>query len=456
MSTPLASPITQTPEEVYAQAARDLLQAQLAGSPDWLQAVKLQALSRYETLGFPTRRQEAWKYINVRPLLSIPLQDRAAEPKVCPPALQRHLLGENNVDVVRLIFINGRFREDLSAKPALPEGAFIGNLQAALKAQPQIVEQYLARNGQEEPDAFAALNTALFEDGVFVYLPENAQFGPLLQLVYVNFGEERRATAPRNLIVLGKHARISLVIEHLGLSQAICFDNSVNEFVLDEHAKAECTFIFSEGPQGWHLASTQANVQANACLSLNTITLAGQAIRHSIRPVLKGEEAHIYMNALDVLEGKTEVYHHTVAEHWEKNGVSDQLYKSILDDDSKSEFNSLVFVAKGAVGTDSHQLNKSLLLSENARVWTRPQLQINADDVKCAHGAAVGQLDEKQLFYLASRGLSLELAQALLTYGFAEDIIERISNPLVRQYLDKRVLANLHRTDAAIKEQLGA
>jgi Fe-S cluster assembly protein SufD len=281
-----------------------------------------------------------------------------------------------------------------------------------------------------------------------------------VQLVYVNFDEERRATHPRNLFVLGQHAKVSVVVEHLGLSQAVCFNNSVNEFVLADSAQADCTLILSEGPQGWHLANTCATLQAHAKLSVSTVTFSGLVNRHSIRPIIKGEGAHVSLNGLDVLDGKSEVYHHTVAEHWVPNGVSEQLYKAILDDDSKSEFNSLVFVAKDAVGTDSHQLNKALLLSKNAHMWTRPQLQINTDDVKCAHGAAVGQLDETQLFYLASRGLDRELAQSLLTYGFAEDIIQRIANPKIRQYLDGRVLNNLHRLDtgtgAALKQQLGA
>ncbi len=453
----VAAPVqtTPSPEIVYQQTARTLLQDALPVQPDWLQALKLQALSRFETLGFPTRRLEAWKYINVRPLLTMPLKNDAVEPKVCPPALQRHLLeidGDNAV--IRLVFINGRFNEERSTQNRLPEGAFIGSFKTALQERPEKVRNHLASYIHEEPDAFSALNTALFEDGVFIDLPENTQLEPLVQLVYVNFGEDRRATYPRNLVVLGKQAKMTMVVEHLGLSQAVCFNNSVNEFILGEGAKADCTVVLSEGPQCYHLAATRGILQTNAKLAVNTITLSGSVNRHTVRALLQGEKAKVHLNGLDVLDQKTEVYHHTVVEHWVPNATSDQLYKSILDDASKSEFNSLVFVAKDADGTDSHQLNKTLLLSEDARVWTRPQLQINADDVKCAHGAAVGQLDEDQLFYLASRGLSKDLAQSLLTYGFAEDVIHRIPHPQVRKYLDGRVLSNLHNTDATLKKEL--
>jgi Fe-S cluster assembly protein SufD len=452
---------TESPEVVYQRSAEVVMQERVTQSPDWLQDVRLQAFSRFKLLGFPTRRLEAWKYINLRPVLAMPLQNQVTTaPKVCPPALQRHLLGMDDASVIRLVFINGRYHADLSIRPTVERGIVIESLKEAIQQQTSLVEPYLAAYRQEESDALAALNTALFEDGVFVYLPDHTEVPYLLQLVYVNFDEERRATHPRNLFVLGQKAKASMVIEHLGLSQAVCFNNSVNEFVLNESAQMDCTMILSEGPQGWHLANTVATLQANARLSMNTVTFSGLVNRHSIRPIIKGEGAHVSLNGLDVLDGKSEVYHHTVAEHWVPNGVSEQLYKAILDDDSKSEFNSLVFVAKDAIGTDSHQLNKALLLSPNAHVWTRPQLQINTDDVKCAHGAAVGQLDETQLFYLASRGLNRELAQSLLTYGFAEDIIQRIPNPKIRQYLDGRVLNNLHRLDsgpgASLKKQLGA
>lgn len=460
----IAAVPTETPEQTYQQSARALLQDRLAThSPaPWLESLRLQAMSQFETLGFPNRRQEAWKYINIRPVMAIPLGSRATanpdQTRVCPPALQRHLLEIPETDLVRLVFINGEFRPDLSitASAAAGSPAIICPLHQALKDHAPLVQAALGSALPTENDALAALNTALFRDGVFIHVPDHTTFQPLVQLVYAHFGEERRTTQPRNLIVLGKQARLDLVIEHLGLSQAVCFNNSVNEFLLDDGAQANGTLVLSDGPQGWHLASSRSTLKANARLTLNTVSLSGQVNRHSIQTLLTGEGAHVHLNGLDVLDGRTETYHHTVTEHWVPNCTGDQLYKSILDDHSKSEFNSLVFVAQGADGTDSHQLNKTLMLSEDARVWTRPQLQINADDVKCAHGAAVGQLDETQLFYLASRGLSPNLAQSLLTYGFAEEIIQRIANPHVRQYLEARVLNNLHRADASLKQQLGA
>jgi Fe-S cluster assembly protein SufD len=445
------------PMTLFEQAARRQLQAVTAQSPDWLNDIRLQAFSRYEALGMPTRRQEAWKYINLRPLSDKALlPSEVQDPLVCPPALQRHLMHSEDGQVARLVFVNGRFSGNLSAFECLPDGLILTSMKAACETHAELVQTHLNVLREQEPDAIAALNLSLFEDGAFVYLPDNAQLAPLVQLVFVNVGQDAHAAHPRNLIVLGKQARASLVIEHIGLSDAYSFDTSVNEFVLDEGAQADCTVILSEGPQGWHLAATRNVLQANAKLSLATVTLGGDVNRHTVNTLIKGEHAEAVLYGLDVLQGSTEIYHHTVTEHWVPNAKSDHIYKSILDDRTRSEFNSMVFVAKGADGTDSHQLNRNLLLSEDAHVWTRPQLQINADDVKCAHGATVGQLEKDQLFYLASRGLDPALAESLLTYGFAEDIIQKIPHPRVRQYLDGRVLGNLHRTDATFKQQLGA
>lgn len=449
----------------YGQSAREQLQLRLDESPEWLQDIRLKALSRFEVLGFPTRKLEAWKYINLRPFLSLPLHPSdIADPLVCPPALQRHLLDArldtSDADhagasqVLRLVFVNGRFSETLSQTEAPGNGIVVSSLKSACQNHPELVRQSLGQMIETENDAFSALNTALFEDGAFIYLPDHAELTPLLQLVYVNVGEDNHAAYPHNLVVLGQKTKLSLVIDHIGLADAVSFDASVNHFHLGEGAQADCTVVLSEGPQGWHLANTRSHLQTNASLALNTVSLSGDVNRHSVQTLLQGEGAHVTLNGLDVLDDKTQTYHHTVTEHWVPNCTSDQVYKSILDDASLSEFNSMVFVAKGANGTDSHQLNRGLLLSEDAKIYTRPQLQINADDVKCAHGAAVGQLNEDQLFYLASRGLEPEVAQALLTYGFAEDVITRIAHPLVRRYLDGRILNNLRRAGDTVKKQL--
>lgn len=454
---------SESPQTLYEQAFRKRLQALLPETPDWLQDLRLRALSRFEHLGFPTRKLEAWKYINVRPLLSQAFLPHEAGAMVSRELVAPHLLSDAQ-GIIQLVFVNGQFNEALSHNPTnLPQGVVVGSLKTTAQQQSNPVQGHLAERLEnllsQEPDAFVALNAALFEDGALISVPENVTIEPLVQLLFVTLPDgQPRAAYTRNLINLGQNAKVNLAIEHIALGEASdneYFNSSVQEFVLAEGAQAECSVIFNESAKGWHLSATRNQLATTAQLKLNTVTLGGRVARHSITSLLQGENAAVHLNGLDVLCDQTEVYHHTVTEHWVPNCVSTQYYKGILDDETKSEFNGMVFVAADADGTDSQQLNKNLLLSENARVWTRPQLQINADDVKCAHGATVGQLEKDQLFYLASRGLDFELAQGLLTYGFAEEIIQRIESTPLRKYLDTHVLNNLHTASATIKQKIG-
>jgi Fe-S cluster assembly protein SufD len=481
----------EVPHTLYEQAFRNRLQGLLTDSADWLQDFRLQALSRFETLGFPTRRLEAWKHINIRPLLNQSFQPCADAVAVSDVELQPHLLsnppaGEHSTEILRLVFVNGYYREDLSSSPAALDAAaldvqkaqtaesehYVGSIKAAtqgytpkqsdgkpqgqVNTQIEFLKTQLGRQISEENDAFAALNAALFEDGALIRVPDGVTVQPLLQILFLSTGSsEPYAAYPRNLVILGRNAKVSLLIEHIGLCEEPYFNSSVNEFILSEGAIADVTVLFSESNTAWHLAATRTHLAESAQLNLSTITVSGKTLRHSISTLLQGEKAEVGLHGLDVLRGATEMYHHTVTEHWVPNCASSQFYKGILDDTSKSEFNGMVFVAQGANGTDSQQLNKNLLLSDEARVWTRPQLQINADDVKCAHGATVGQLEKEQLFYLASRGLDRELAKSLLTYGFAEEIITRLENPAVRRYLDRLILDNLRGSENGLRQELG-
>jgi Fe-S cluster assembly protein SufD len=267
------------------------------------------------------------------------------------------------------------------------------------------------------------------------------------------------AAYPRNVIALGRNAGLNLFIEYASLDpergqaseagRQAFLTNSVNTMALAEGAHLDATLLLDGGGPDYHLAATRARLAESATLNLTTVTVGDGTCRHAIGAQLLGERASVTLNGLDVLSDHGTAHHAIVMGHQAPNGVSDQFYKGILDDAAQSAFNGMVFVARGANGTDSRQLNKNLLLSGDARVWTRPQLQINADDVKCAHGATVGSLEPDQLFYLASRGLDRALAQSLLTFGFAGEIIERIGHPNVRKALGERVLKALPGTCAS-------
>lgn len=454
----VASAQPRSSQALYEQSLRNRLAALLPDSPDWLKDLRLQAFSRFESLGFPTRRVEAWKYINLRPLLNRAFQP---QPGLVSSDVEAKIAAHAFVDKqapVRLVFLNGRFQEVLSSPLDTVTGLTIRSLKTVEEPN-GIVSPAL------ETDPFASLNAALFEDGFLFEISENITVEPLIQLLFVTTASASDVAAYlRNIVQVGAHARANFVVEHIGLehlpfaNESVYLNNSIQEFQVAEGAQVECTVILDESANGWHLASTRIQLETDARFNLNTVTLGGQVSRHSVNTLLKGENAEVNLNGLDQLNEQTQVYHHTVTEHWVPKSLSNQFYKGILDQESQSEFNGMVFVAQGANGTDARQLNKNLLLSDQARVFTRPQLQINADDVKCAHGATIGQLDKEQLFYLASRGLNRELARGLLTYGFAEEIIQRISNPAVRTYLDSRILDSLNQTaigNTALKQQLG-
>jgi Fe-S cluster assembly protein SufD len=305
-----------------------------------------------------------------------------------------------------------------------------------------------------------ALNTALFENGALVSVPNNTVSDELVQLLFINTnpghasGDAPHASYPRNLFVVGKNARLNLLIQHIGAGDQTYLSNCVQELVVDEGGEINVTLLQNENAQGWHFTGTRAFLQKNATASLNTISLGGKISRQSVRVLLRGEGATCHLNGLNVLKDSTEVFHNTVIEHWEPRCVSRQFYKGIVDDDTKSEFNGTIFVAPEAQQTDSEQMNRNLVLSDNARVYSRPQLEINADDVKCAHGATVGQLEDEQIFYLASRGIDAQTAESVLTYGFAEEIIQRVPQPEVRHYINGLAFKNLHQANADVVDKL--
>lgn len=458
----IASVQPQSPQTLYEQTLRKRLQALLHDSPDVLRAFRLRAFSRFEAMGFPNRRNESWKRVNLRPLLNEAFQPNTRAVSIGAEELQTHLpepdANETQAGepVVRLVFINGRFDRALSDLALLPPEVAADSIREVMARDPERVVSRLDAMLAEETDVFAILNMALFEDGLFLHVPEETRVEPLIQVVHITAGGGGPCAAyPHHCVILDSHAEARLMLTHIDLSsESVYFNGVVQGFSLAEGAKAECVLVFEEGETGWNLSASRASLAKNSRLELHTVTLGGAVIRHSIHTGLLDDHAEVCLNGLDVLCGKTNVHHATVTEHAAPNCVSAQFYKGILEDESVSEFNGKVIVAKGADGTDSQQLNKNLLLSENARVWTRPQLQIGADDVKCAHGATVGQLEKEQLFYLASRGLEPELAKALLIYGFAEEIIARISGRSVRKYLDQKVLTNLH-PDERLTRQLG-
>ncbi|MBX2861061.1 MAG: Fe-S cluster assembly protein SufD [Vampirovibrio sp.] len=406
--------------------------------------------SRYQQLGFPTRRLEAWKFIDLKALQNtefLPYPDNLAT--VNKADLAPYMIG-GNTNASRLVFVNGRYVDSLSNTAGIPKSITAISLMLASREMPTELSA-LENIFDATTDAFAALNAATVEDGVLLSIPQQTVVDKPIQILLVSTGDSSapRMASPRCLVELGQGAKAELVVECIGLGKTGAVQPTVNNTVIQIAARPEAELRMTLIQEARHEAtaysftSTEAKLEANSCLEMTTVALRGGIARHNVQAHLLEEGAHCTLNGLNVLNGDTKVHHHTEIHHLAPACTSEQVYKSILEDQSMADFDGTITVARHAQKTDSSQMNRTLLLSEDAKTYTRPQLKIDADDVKCAHGATVGQLEEEQLFYLVSRGLNPEIAQCLLTFGFAEDVINRINLPLVRQYLESRVLENM-------------
>jgi Fe-S cluster assembly protein SufD len=438
----MSTSVKAQPHSLFQQPLADQVAHQQQHSPQWLNELRQKAFERFETLGLPTKRQEAWKYVDLKPVLNTTYQPFPADAAQAVSAEQaaRYFLASHPI---RLVFVNGHFAPALSALEAVPPSVRIQPLETALTEATVQVQPLLAQSLATETDAFAALNTALFESGAFLSIPDGVTLDRPVQLLFLTAGRPAGAAYPRTLISLGRGAKASVLAEFVGVTDSATLNSPVFELVVGQDAELEMTTIQNESRQGFHLATSHIALEANARVRFFCTAFGGQVARHNIQARLLGEGADCQLNGLSVLNQSVQVYRHVQVDHLVPNCTSTQLFKGILNDATRSEFDGTIVVHRDAAGTDAQQLNRSLILSDDARVFTRPQLRIDNDDVKCAHGATVGQLEEEELFYLLSRGLNQATAQALLTYGFAEEVIQRIDSEEVRQYLDQLVQDHL-------------
>lgn len=402
--------------------------------------------NRFQALGMPTRRLEAWKYIDLKPVLNTAFRPyEAAETQPLPQGqIQPHLIQEDGTEYPRLVFINGALSSNLSNTQGLPPEVTVRTL-----TPERLAEGFsdLSKTLEQETDAFAALNGALFQQGALVSVPDGVQVPTPVQLLFITTGspEGPRAAYLRNLITVGKEAGVSLIVQFVGLHpDRKSLNNVVNHLHVDVSGRLDVTMLQAEGEEGFHFAATHAQLQEKSLVDITCVAVGGHTSRHHVDAQLLGEEADCRLNGLSVLSGAAQVYRHVTVEHQVPNSTSRQLFKSIVDDQTRAEFDGTIVVYPNASGTDAEQLNKNLLLSDDARVYTRPQLRIDNDDVKCAHGATVGQLEDEELFYLFSRGIGKDQARSILTYGFAEEILEKHTQPALHAYLNTLVLSHLN------------
>jgi Fe-S cluster assembly protein SufD len=413
-----------------------------AAGPPAIQRLRRAGLKRFTELGFPTARDEDWRFTNVAPLAKVPFKDATANDanRVTPADLERAAFPTGPGS--RLVFVNGHYAPHLSAAGTLPSGVLVGSLAMALEEHPELVESHLGQYARFQNDAFTALNTAFIRDGAFIFLPDGRVLEEPLYLLFVATAAGEGSVAhPRNLVVCGANSQLRFVEAYLGLEDEVYFTNAVTEVVAGAGAIIDHYKLQRESVEAFHISTLQVHQARASRLSSHYLGLGGALSRNEARVVLDDEGCECTLNGLYVASGRQHMDNRTVIDHAKPHCASHELYKGILDGRAHGVFNGKIFVHQDAQKTDAKQTNQTLLLSEDAVINTKPQLEIYADDVKCTHGATIGQLDSESLFYLRSRGIGIAEARALLTFAFANDIVSRVQIPPLRERLESLLLA---------------
>ena len=421
------------------------------GSPGrrypWLRALRTQAIRSFEESGFPTTRDEEWRETNVAPIAGAPFRlSRPGTNGITAARLGEFVLGD--LDCCNLVFVNGFYSMELSTPSALPKGIRAGSLAAALESEPKKVEPYLARYASFQKNAFTALNTAYMLDGGYVYLPPEMALKKVIHLIFISTSEgESAVTYPRNLIVVGSGSQASVIESYVSTHGGVYFTNAVTEIVAGDGATLAHYRLQQESENAYHIGSLQVQQAESSNISSHSVSLGGLLTRNDITAVMDGEGGELALHGLYVTRNRQHVDNHTSIVHAKPHCNSREVYKGILDDRSTGVFHGRIVVRPDAQKTNAKQSNRNLLLSKEALVNSKPQLEIFADDVKCTHGATIGRLREEELFYLRSRGIGEDAARTLLTYAFAADILGTVKIKPLQCRLDLILLARLSRAE---------
>jgi Fe-S cluster assembly protein SufD len=396
--------------------------------PPWLAPIRRSAMAYFESYGFPTPRNEDWHFTN-----PAPVTEAGFEPM--KPGLGRIVAADvlpfvfGHAEWPTLVFVNGRFSPTLSRVDALPPGVRLMSLASALHEEPTLIERHLGTLARVDVQAFAftALNTALMGDGAVLHVEPNVVVEQPIQLLYIaDAAADGGVCYPRNLVVVERGGQVSVIEQYVSIGGERYLTNAVTELVIGEGATVAHYTLQREGERAFHIGHVEASQQRDSHFVSFSFATGALLSRKNIYTRLLGDGCGATLNGLYLLDEGQTCDHQTRIEHVAPNCYSRELYKGILDGRSHGVFNGKVYVHPAAQKTDGKQTNKALLLSERARIDTKPQLEIFADDVKCTHGATVGRLDEIASFYMRSRGITAETTRKLLTYAFAAEVLETI------------------------------
>jgi len=405
---------------------------------------RAQAIEYFQKKGLPSTKQEEYRFTPLTRALEKNFAWNKLTTSSTLVSVQEYLLPDLNANVV--VMINGVYSSSLSRIISPSNEVIITSLKDAFQSHKDIVETYFNKVYSAEQDVFAALNTALWREGVFIYVPEGSTVEiPVLVLHINEASDQPQINHTRILGVLEKGSQLSVIEKSDSIGKQPVFHNFTEEWVVSEKAHLEYCKIQNDENNHYQITNTVIHQHSTSLLNTFTLTLAGQLIRNNLNIIIDGEHCESHFYGLYLLNGNTLADNHTVVDHRKPNSFSNELYKGIMDGNSKGVFNGKIFVRPHAQKTNAFQSNRNILVSDHASVNTKPQLEIWADDVKCSHGCTSGQLDEEAMFYLRSRGISAPTAQAMLLYAFAREVLTPIQNESLKSYLDQLIAERLHK-----------
>ena len=446
------SAVMQEPHHHYL-AEFERVAAALAGDAQpWLHALRRTALAAVVARGFPTAHDEDWKYTRTAAIEKRNFVFRSAAAPV--DAARIGALLPDDSAVHRIVLVDGRYRPEWSRLDGLPAGAQVVDLAAALSESLPALRAALGRAVNLQRHPFAALNGAFLNDGVFIALAPGVVLESPVEIVTIaTAAQDGQVTHPRIVIAAAEHSAATLIERWVTLDEAVYFTNAVTEVVLGRNATVEYCRVQQESLKAFHIAGVHVAQAQDSRFTSHAISFGGALTRNDIDVQLAAPGAQCTLNGLYLAAGRQHVDTHTRIDHLQPHGSSQEFYKGVLDGYGRGVFNGKVIVHPDAQKTDARQRNQNLLLSDNAEADSKPELEIYADDVKCAHGATVGQLDADSVFYLRARGMDEAAARSLLTYAFASEIVERLPLPALRAEVQQALIARLP-GGAQIKEFL--
>ena len=426
-------------EHYLAEFRRSLEQG--TPQPRWVIQARESAIARFERLGFPTTKLEQWRFTSVAPIA-----ERTFVLADVPAGADRADTRPLSAPVAHAVCVNGRLSSRLSNLNTLPEGVQISGLEAALASNPGLLEPYLDKLTLKQTNAFTSLNSAFLRDGIVIVVAKGVVVERPIEVTFASVaGKSATVSHPRLLIVAGEASQITVLERYVG--DGMTFTNAVGEVWLGANAVIDHYKLQEEPASAFHIASMFMHAGRAGNFSSHSLTFGGGLVRNDVIATLDGEGNDCTLNGLYVARDTQLVDNHTTIDHAKPHCGSHEVYKGILAEKSRAVFNGKIIVRPDAQKTDAKQTNKALLLSDDALIDTKPELEIFANDVKCTHGAAIGQLDETAMFYLRSRGLGVAESRAMLVRAFAGDILNRVKIELVREYLEGILTARLPHVD---------